>query len=63
METIITTAGETATNNNSVAAAKAGKAVRTTCLKQQLTKAGNDLRNMVNRKVGETVLCAQRQII
>ena len=48
METIITTAGETATNNNSVANVKAGKAVRTTSLKQQLTKAEKDLKNMVN---------------
>lgn len=63
MEAMTKTAGETATNNNSVANAKAGKTVRTTSLKQQLTKAENDLRNMVNRKVGETVLCAQRQII
>lgn len=63
METIITTAGETATNNNSVANVKAGKAVRTTSLKQQLTKAEKDLKNMVNRKVDDTVLCAQKQIV
>lgn len=60
METIITTAGKTATNDNSVANAKA---VRTISLKQQLTKAEKDLKNMVNRKVDDTVLRAQEQIV
>ena len=45
METITKTAGKTATNDNSVANAKA---VRTISLKQQLTKAEKDLKNMVN---------------
>ena len=63
METIITTAGKTATNDNSVANAKAGKAVRTISLKQQLTKAEKDLKNMVNRKVDDTVLRVQEQIV
>ncbi|MCS2322625.1 hypothetical protein NXX34_05630 [Bacteroides fragilis] len=60
METIITTAGKTATNDNSVANAKA---VRTISLKQQLAKAEKDLKNMVNRKVDDTVLRAQEQIV
>ena len=47
METITKTAGKTATNDNSVANAKA---VRTISLKQQLTKAEKDLKNMVTRK-------------
>lgn len=63
METIITTAGKTATNNNSVANAKVGKAVRTISLKQQLTKAEKDLKNMINRKQDETVINCQRQMI
>ena len=60
METITKTAGKTATNDNSVANAKA---VRTISLKQQLTKAEKDLKNMVNRKVDDTVLRAQEQIV
>ena len=60
METITKTAGKTATNDNSVANAKV---VRTISLKQQLTKAEKDLKNMVNRKVDDTVLRAQEQIV
>ena len=60
METITKTAGKTATNDNSVANAKA---VRTISLKQQLTKAEKDLKNMVNRKVDDTVLHAQEQVV
>ena len=45
MKTMTKTAGKTATNDNSVANAKA---VRTISLKQQLTKAEKDLKNMVN---------------
>lgn len=63
METINTTAGKTAINNNSVANAKVGKTVRTTSLQQQLTKAEKDLKNMINRKQDETVINCQRQII
>lgn len=63
MEAITTTAGETASNTNSVANVKVGKAMRTTSQKRQLKKAENDLKNMVNRKVDETVLDAQRQIV
>ena len=63
METINTTAGKTAINNNSVANAKVGKTVRTISLKQQLTKAERDLKNMINRGQDETVINCQRQII
>lgn len=63
MEGTITTAGKTATDNNSVANAKAGKAVRTVSLKQQLIKAERDLKNMINRKQDEAVINCQRQII
>lgn len=59
----IKTAGETASNTNSVDNAKAGKTVRTTSLKGQLTKAEKDLKNMINRKVDDTVLHAQEQIV
>lgn len=63
MEGTITTAGKTATDNNSVANAKVGKTVRTVSLKQQLIKAERDLKNMINRKQDETVINCQRQII
>lgn len=63
MEGTITTAGKTATDNNSVANAKAGNAVRTKSLKQQLIKAERDLKNMINRKQDEAVINCQRQII
>lgn len=63
MEAMTKTAGKTASNTNSVANVKAGKAVRTTSLKQQLIKAERDLKNMINRKQDEAVINCQRQII
>lgn len=63
MGTKTKTAGKTATKNNTVANAKTGNAVRTTSLKGQLTKAEKDLKNMINRKVDDTVLRAQERIV
>ena len=51
MKTMTKTAGKTATSK-SVANAKAGKAVRTLSLQQQLIKAERDLKNIVNRQLG-----------
>ena len=62
MKTMTKTAGKTATSK-SVANAKAGKAVRTLSLQQQLIKAERDLKNIVNRQLGETVLHAQELIV
>lgn len=62
MATMTKTAGKTAISN-SVANAKAGKAVRTLSLQQQLIKAERDLKNIVNRQLGETVLHAQELIV
>ena len=62
MKTMTKTAGKTATSK-SVANAKAGKAVRTLSLQQQLIKAERDLKNIVNRQLGETVLHAEELIV
>ena len=62
MEVKTKTAGKTVTGNT-VANTKAGKAVRTLSLQQQLIKAERDLKNIVNRQLGETVLHAQELIV
>ena len=56
------TAGKTA-NSNSVASAKAGKTMRIPSLQRQLTKAERDLKNLINRKLEESVVNAQKSIV
>lgn len=62
MEIKIKTAGKTA-NSNSVANDKTVKAMRTHSLQQQLAKAERDLKNLLNRKLGETVIHAQELVV
>lgn len=57
------TAGKTASEKKIVANAETGNAVRTISLKEQLSKAERDLKNMINRKLDESVINEQKRIM
>ena len=56
-------AGETAKVSNNEVVNNPVDSTRPKSLKQQLVKAERDLKNMTNRKMSETVLRAQEQVI